>query len=56
MKNEDTKKLHIAIFASHRGTNMQAIIDACKRGDLNGEVCVVISNIGFLKIGPLFKD
>jgi phosphoribosylglycinamide formyltransferase, formyltetrahydrofolate-dependent len=44
MKNEDTKKLHIAIFASHRGTNMQAIIDACKRGDLNGEVCVVISN------------
>jgi len=44
MKSENTKKLHIAIFASHRGTNMQAIIDACKRGDLNGEVCVVISN------------
>ncbi|AKB52682.1 Phosphoribosylglycinamide formyltransferase [Methanosarcina barkeri str. Wiesmoor] len=44
MKSENTKKLHIAIFASHRGTNMQAIIDACKSGDLNGEVCAVISN------------
>lgn len=44
MKCENTKKLHIAIFASHRGTNMQAIIDACKSGDLNGEVCAVISN------------
>jgi phosphoribosylglycinamide formyltransferase-1 len=44
MKSENTKKLHIAIFASHTGTNMQAIIDACKRGDLNGEVCAVISN------------
>jgi phosphoribosylglycinamide formyltransferase-1 len=44
MKSEDSKKLHIAIFASHTGTNMQAIIDACKRGDLNGEVCAVISN------------
>jgi phosphoribosylglycinamide formyltransferase-1 len=44
MKSENTKKLHIAIFASHRGTNMQVIIDACKIGDLNGEVCAVISN------------
>lgn len=44
MKSENAKKLHIAIFASHTGTNMQAIIDACRRGDLNGEVCAVISN------------
>jgi len=44
MESENTKKLHIAIFASHRGTNMQAIIDACKIGDLNGEICAVISN------------
>lgn len=44
MKSESAKKLHIAIFASHTGTNMQAIIDACRRGDLNGEVCAVISN------------
>lgn len=44
MESENTKKLQIAIFASHTGTNMQAIIDACRRGDLNGEVCAVISN------------
>lgn len=44
MRNENTTKLHIAILASHTGTNMQAIIDACRRGDLNGEVCAVISN------------
>ena len=44
MKNENTKKLHIAILASHAGTNMQAIIDACKDGYLNGKVCAVISN------------
>lgn len=44
MKSENAKKLHIAIFASHAGTNMQAIIDACRRGDLSGEVCAVISN------------
>lgn len=44
MKYENTKKLRIAIFASHKGTNMQEIIDACKRGELNGEVCAVISN------------
>lgn len=44
MKSENTKKLHIAILASHAGTNMQAIIDACRRGDLNGKVCAVISN------------
>ena len=44
MGSKNTKKLQIAIFASHTGTNMQAIIDACRRGDLNGEVCAVISN------------
>ncbi len=44
MISESTKNLHIAIFASHTGTNMQAIIDACRRGDLNVEVCAVISN------------
>lgn len=38
------KKLRLAVLASGSGTNLQAIIDACKRGDLNAEVCVVISN------------
>ena len=36
--------LRIAALASGGGTNLQAIIDACKRGELNAQVCVVISN------------
>ena len=39
-----SKKLRLAALASGSGTNLQAIIDACKRGDLNAEVCAVISN------------
>jgi phosphoribosylglycinamide formyltransferase-1 len=31
-------------MASHTGSNMQAIIDACKNGSLNAFPCVVISN------------
>ena len=38
------RKLRLGALASGGGTNLQAIIDACKRGDLNAEVCVVISN------------
>ena len=38
------KKLRLAALASGGGTNLQAIIDACKRGELNAEVSVVISN------------
>ena len=38
------RKLRLAVLASGGGTNLQAIIDACKRDDLNAEVCVVISN------------
>ena len=36
--------LSIAVFASGGGTNLQALIDASKRGILNGEVAAVISN------------
>ena len=38
------KKLRLGALASGGGTNLQGIIDACKRGELNAEVCVVISN------------
>jgi phosphoribosylglycinamide formyltransferase-1 len=38
------KNLRIGFFSSHGGSNMQAIINACKEGNLNGEPCVVISN------------
>lgn len=36
--------MRIGVLASGGGTNLQAIIDACKNGELNAEVCVVISN------------
>jgi phosphoribosylglycinamide formyltransferase-1 len=36
--------LNLGFFASHRGSNMQAVIDACKRGDLHAIAQVVISN------------
>ena len=34
----------LGILASHRGTNFQAIIDACQSGILNAEVVIAISN------------
>lgn len=37
-------KLNLGFFASHEGTNMQAIIDACKDGRLDAKPCVIISN------------
>jgi phosphoribosylglycinamide formyltransferase-1 len=36
--------LRLGCLASHGGTNLQAIIDACKSGTLDAEVRVVISN------------
>ena len=36
--------IHIAVFASGGGTDLQAVIDGCKSGVIDGEVCVVISN------------
>lgn len=36
--------LNIAVFASHNGSNLQAIIDACRLGVLKANVCVVLSN------------
>jgi len=38
------KKQNIAVFASGGGSNLQAIIDSCKAGEINANVCVVISN------------
>ena len=37
-------RLPIGVIASHGGTNLQAIIDACADGSLDAEVRVVISN------------
>ena len=38
------RKLPLGVLASHTGTNLQSIIDACRAGSLDAEVRVVISN------------
>ena len=37
-------KPRIAILISGRGSNMQAIVNACERGDINAEIVCVLSN------------
>jgi phosphoribosylglycinamide formyltransferase-1 len=39
------RRIRIGVLASGGGTNLQAIIDSCERGEIDGEVVVVISNI-----------
>ena len=36
--------MNLGFLASHNGSNMQAIVDACKRGELRARPAVVISN------------
>lgn len=36
--------INLALFASHNGSNVQAILDACRDGNLDAQVCAVISN------------
>ncbi|MFH2055626.1 MAG: phosphoribosylglycinamide formyltransferase [bacterium] len=36
--------LRIAAFASHGGSNLQSLIDACQAGRIDGEIVAVISN------------
>ncbi len=38
------KKIRIAVLASGRGTNLQAILDGCREGEIPGDVAVVISD------------
>ena len=39
-----TKKKRIVVLISGSGTNLQALIDACKSGYINGEIVGVLSN------------
>jgi phosphoribosylglycinamide formyltransferase-1 len=39
------RRIRIGVLASGGGTNLQAIIDACERGEIDGDVVVVISNV-----------
>lgn len=36
--------LNIAIFVSGGGTDLQSVIDACEKGQINGQIKLVISN------------
>ena len=38
--------MNIAVFASHGGSDLQAIIDGCKNNKINARVATVISNNG----------
>ena len=36
--------MRLAVLASHEGTTLQAVLDACSKGSLDAEVCLVVSN------------
>jgi phosphoribosylglycinamide formyltransferase-1 len=38
------REMRIGFLASGRGSNMQAVIDACRAGEIEARPCVVISN------------
>jgi phosphoribosylglycinamide formyltransferase-1 len=38
-------KKRIGVLVSGRGSNLQALLDACRDGSLDGEIAVVISNV-----------
>ena len=44
MSDLKSKKIKLGVLASHSGTNLQAIIDACDDGNLQASVDIVISN------------
>ena len=39
-----TSPLRIGVLASHEGTTLQAVLDACAAGEITGQVVTVISN------------
>lgn len=43
---DQTRVLRIGVLASHEGTTLQCILDACASGRVNGCVALVISNNG----------
>lgn len=44
MRKKKGDSMNIAVFASHGGSDMQAIIDGCKDGKINARVAVMIGN------------
>lgn len=41
---EGVNEVRLGILASHNGSNMQAVVDACKAGELKADPVIVISN------------
>lgn len=37
--------IRLGVLVSGSGTNLQSILDACERGDIDGQVAVVVSNV-----------
>ena len=37
--------IRIGVLVSGSGSNLQSIMDACKNGEIDGQVAVVISNV-----------
>ena len=44
MPDFSRRPINLGVMASHGGTNLQAIMDACATGDIYGNVKVVVSN------------
>ncbi len=40
----DAPRGRIAVLISGRGSNLQSFIDACAKGDLDADICLVVSN------------
>ena len=45
MERDAIRPLRIGVLASGAGTNLQALIDACRSCDMPGEIAVVVSNL-----------
>lgn len=43
------RKLKLGVLASGSGTNLQAILESCKKGTINAEVKIVISDVATAK-------
>jgi phosphoribosylglycinamide formyltransferase-1 len=41
---EMAQKMRLAVFASHGGSNLQSLIEACAADRINGEIAIVVSN------------
>jgi phosphoribosylglycinamide formyltransferase 1 len=44
MPDRPARKTRIAVLASGNGTNFQALIDACKSGEIDGEIVALATN------------